>query len=332
MPAMLEINGLTKHFPLTRGFPKRTRGWLKAVDGMDFTVQPGETFGLVGESGCGKSTLGKTILGLYQPTAGTVRFQGQVISGVSKAAARQVRRQLQYVYQDPGASLNPWWTVGWSLREPLRVHTQLSRQEIAERVEEMIMAVGLAPHHLQRYPHEFSGGQQRRLALARILVLNPRLVIFDEPTAGLDVSVQATILRLLQELKERFNLTYLFISHDLGIVRLMCDRVTVMYLGHIMETGPTEAIFQAPAHPYTQALLAAVPKPEIGPWQGTLLQDEPPRPDALPSGCRFRLRCPSAQDDPCAQSEPTLQEVAQGHMVACHFAPRTLALVPGQAA
>ena len=191
------------------------------------------------------------------------------------------------------------------------------------RVEEMSTAVGLAPDHLQRYPHEFSGGQQRRLALARILVLQPRLVIFDEPTAGLDVSVQATILRLLQELKERFALTYLFISHDLGIVRLMCDRVTVMYLGHMVETGPTETIFQAPAHPYTQALLAAVPKPEIGPWHGTLLQGEPPRPDALPSGCRFRLRCPYAQDDPCAQSEPTLQELAPGHMVACHFAPRT---------
>jgi len=199
----------------------------RAIDGVNFT-QPGTTFGLVGESGCGKSTLGKTILGIYQPTTGEVRFQRQVISGLSKDATRQVRREIQYVYQDAGASLDPWWTVGRSLREPLEVHTQLSRPEIQERVEEMVTAVGLALHHLQRYPHEFSGGQQRRLALARILVLQPRLIIFDEPTTGLDVSVQATILRLFQELKERFALTYLFISHDLGTIRLICDRVTVV--------------------------------------------------------------------------------------------------------
>jgi oligopeptide/dipeptide ABC transporter ATP-binding protein len=200
-----------------------------------------------------------------------------------------------------------------------------------DRVEEMVTAVGLAPHHLQRYPHEFSGGQQRRLALARILVLQPRLIIFDEPTAGLDVSVQATILNLFQELKERFALTYVFISHDLGIIRLMCDRVTVMYLGTVVETGPTEAIFDAPAHPYTQALLAAVPGTEVGVWEGTLLQGEPPRPDALPSGCRFRLRCPYAQDDPCAQHEPALAELMPGQHVACHRVPRTAVAAPGHA-
>jgi len=257
MPAILEVNGLMKHFPITRGFPKRTVGWLRAVDGVNFTVQAGETFGLVGESGCGKSTLGKTILGLYQPTAGTVCLQGRVISGLAKAAARQVRRELQYVYQDPGASLNPWWPVGWSLREPLRVHTRLSRQEIAARVEEMITAVGLTPHHLQRYPHEFSGGQQRRLALARILVLNPRLVIFDEPTAGLDVSVQATILRLLQELKERFRLTYLFISHDLRVVRALASEIIVMRRGKVVESGEARAVFHTPRNDYTRALFAA---------------------------------------------------------------------------
>ena len=320
MDAILEAKNLTKHFPIRRGFPKRVVGALRAVDAVNFTVQPGATFGLVGESGCGKSTLGKTILGIHQPSSGEVRFQGRTISGLSKTAMRQVRRQLQYVYQDPGASLDPWWTAGRSLREPLRVHTQLRRGEIRDRVEEMITAVGLAPYHLSRYPHEFSGGQQRRLALARILVLQPSLIIFDEPTAGLDVSVQATILNLFQELKQRFDLTYLFISHDLGIVRLMCDRVTVMYLGKVVETGPTEAIFEAPAHPYTQALLAAVPKPEVGPWKDVLLQGEPPRPDALPSGCRFRLRCPYAREDPCARVEPPLLEMAPEHHVACHFA------------
>lgn len=302
---------------------RRVVGWLRAVDGVDFTINTGETFGLVGESGCGKSTLGKTLLGLYQPTAGTVRLQGEVISNLPSAAARRVRRTIQYVHQDPGAALDPWWPVGRSLREPLAVHTDLSRAEIQERVEAMTLAVGLEPHHLQRYPHEFSGGQQRRLALARILVLQPRLVIFDEPTAGLDVSVQATILRLLHDLKERFHLTYLFIAHDLSIIRLMCDRVTVMYLGTIVETGPTERVFQEPAHPYTRALLAAVPKPEVGPWEGSVLQGEPPRPEALPAGCRFRPRCPLAQDDPCAQREPTLHEVRAGHLVACHFAPST---------
>jgi oligopeptide/dipeptide ABC transporter ATP-binding protein len=329
METILEVKDLTKHFPIMRGFPKRAVGALRAVDGVSFRVQAGETFGLVGESGCGKSTLGKTMLGLYQPTAGEVRFQGQTLSGLSKVATRQVRRELQYVYQDPGASLDPWWTVGRSLHEPLRVHTRLSRGERQDRVEEMVTAVGLAPHHLQRYPHEFSGGQQRRLALARILVLQPRLIIFDEPTAGLDVSVQATILNLFQELKERFALTYVFISHDLGIIRLMCDRVTVMYLGAVVETGPTEAIFDAPAHPYTQALLAAVPRPEVGAWEGILLQGEPPRPDALPSGCRFRLRCPYVQEDPCARREPALTEFRPGHHVACHRAQRPAGTVSG---
>jgi oligopeptide/dipeptide ABC transporter ATP-binding protein len=331
METILEVKDLTKHFPIMRGFPKRAVGALRAVDGVSFQVQAGETFGLVGESGCGKSTLGKTMLGLYQPTTGEVRFQGQTLSGLSKAATRQVQRELQYVYQDPGASLDPWWTVGRSLHEPLRVHTRLSRGERQDRVEEMVTAVGLAPHHLQRYPHEFSGGQQRRLALARILVLQPRLIIFDEPTAGLDVSVQATILNLFQELKERFALTYVFISHDLGIIRLMCDRVPVMYLGTVVETGPTRAIFDTPTHPYTQALLAAVPTPEVGDWEGTLLQGEPPRPDALPSGCRFRLRCPYTQDDPCAQHEPALVELMSGQHVACHRAPRPAVAASGHA-
>jgi oligopeptide/dipeptide ABC transporter ATP-binding protein len=320
MDMLLEVKELKKYFPITRGVLRRVVGWIKAVDGVSFAVPSGEIFGLVGESGCGKSTLGKTILGIYQPSAGAVCFQGRVISGLPAAEARRVRREIQYVYQDPGASLDPWWTVGRSLREPLHVHTRLSRAEIQARVAAVLTAVGLEPHHLRRYPHEFSGGQQRRLALARILILNPSLIIFDEPTAGLDVSVQATILRFFRELKDEFTLTYIFISHDLSIIRLMCHRVAVMYLGAIVETGPTEAIFQSPKHPYTQALLAAVPKPEVGPWEGVLLQGEPPRPDDVPSGCRFRLRCPYAQPDPCARLEPRLEEIVPGHAVACHLA------------
>jgi oligopeptide/dipeptide ABC transporter ATP-binding protein len=316
--APLEVRELKKYFPVTRGFLKRILGWLKAVEGVSLSVAPGEIFGLVGESGCGKSTLG-----LHRPTAGEVRFEGRTVSHLPAEEVRGVRREIQYVYQDPGASLDPWRTVGRSIREPLVVHTALSRPDIRHRVEEIMAAVGLEPHHLQRYPHEFSGGQQRRLALACTLVLNPRLIIFDEPTAGLDVSVQATILRFFKQMQGKFHLAYLFISHDLGIIRLMCDRVTVMYLGAIVESGPTEAIFRVPTHLYTQALLAAVPKPEVGPWEGTLLQGEPPWPDSIPSGCRFRLRCPYAKDDPCAQLEPFPLEVSPGHVVACHLGDKS---------
>jgi oligopeptide/dipeptide ABC transporter ATP-binding protein len=291
--AILEVHGLKKHFPMARGLFKRVGGWVHAVDGVSFAVAPGESFGLVGESGCGKSTLGKTILGICRPTAGAVRFRGRVISGLPKAQARQVRREIQYVYQDPGASLAPGGR--WAA------------------------ACGSPCECTRGCPGRRSGNGWR-LALARTLVLNPRLIIFDEPTAGLDVSVQATILRLFKDLQARFALTYLFISHDLGIVRLMCDRVAVMYLGVIVESGPTEAIFRAPRHPYTRALLAAVPKPEVGPWEGAVLPGEPPRPEAVPSGCRFRLRCPYAQPEPCAGGEPALAEVEPGHLVACHFA------------
>jgi oligopeptide/dipeptide ABC transporter ATP-binding protein len=314
---VLEISDLVVDFDTDDGV-------VEAIDHLALTVREGEILGLVGESGCGKSTLGKTILGIYHPSTGEVRFQGRVISGLPTAEARHVRREIQYIYQDPGASLDPWWTVGRSLREPLHVHTRLSRAEIQARVEAVLTAVGLEPSHLRRYPHEFSGGQQRRLALARILVLNPSLIIFDEPTAGLDVSVQATILRFFRKLKDEFKLTYIFISHDLSIIRLMCQRVAVMYLGVIVETGPTEAIFQSPKHPYTQALLAAVRRPEVGPWEGVLLQGEPPRSDDVPSGCRFRLRCPYAQPNPCARLEPRLEDIEPGHAVACHLAHHEL--------
>ena len=320
---ILQVQHVKKYFPLRHGLLKRRVGWLRAVDGVSFHLYAGEIFGLVGESGCGKSTLGKTILGLYRPTEGSVAFQGRIISNLPAKEARAVRREIQYVYQDPGASLDPWWTVGHALREPLIVHTTLSRREIQARVEAMIQAVGLETAHLARYPHEFSGGQQRRLGLARVLMLNPRLIIFDEPTSGLDVSVQATMLKLFKELKERFQLTYIFISHDLSVIRLMCHRVAVMYLGIIVELGSTEEIFAAPRHPYTRALLAAIPRPVVeadAEEDTVLLEGEPPSPTQLPSGCRFRLRCPLAREDPCARHEPPLAEVAPGHWVACHFA------------
>jgi oligopeptide/dipeptide ABC transporter ATP-binding protein len=319
--AILEVQNLKKYFPIVGGLLKRRIGWLRAVDGVSFVVRRGEIFGLVGESGCGKTTLGKTILGLYSTNGGVVRFQGRTISNLPAKEARAVRREIQYVYQDSGASLDPWWTVGRTLREPLVVHTTLSRRDIQRRVAEIITAVGLEPEHLSRYPHEFSGGQQRRLGLARVLTLNPRLIIFDEPTSGLDVSVQATVLKLFKDLKARFHLTYVFISHDLSVIRMMCQRVAVMYLGVIVELGATEAIFESPRHPYTRALLAAIPQPVVQPEaEEVFLEGEPPSPEQLPTGCRFRPRCPRAQEDPCARFEPPLLETTPGHWVACHFA------------
>lgn len=317
---ILEAQQLKKYFSVRSPLLRRHLGWIRALDGVSFSVHQGEIFGLVGESGCGKSTLGKTLLGIYQPTAGAVIFKGRKISNLPKREAKKVRREIQYVYQDPGASLDPWWTIERTLREPLVIHTKLSRIEMRERVVKMLQAVGLEEEHLSRYPHEFSGGQQRRLALARILTLNPDLIIFDEPTSGLDVSVQATILKLFQDLQQQFNMTYLFISHDLSVVRMMCHRVAVMYLGIIVEMGPTEEIFEHPKHPYTKALLAAIPKPVVNPDQeDIILEGEPPSPEHLPSGCRFRLRCPYAEDDPCALQEPPLEHINEAHQVACHF-------------
>jgi len=285
---------------------------------VSFDLMPGEVFGLVGESGCGKSTLGKTIMGINQPTAGEIRFEGQQIDRLSPAARRAVRRSLQYAYQDPGASLDPRWKIGSSLREPLMIHTELDATARDQRIRSILEAVGLPDTHLELYPHEISGGQQRRVGLARILTLHPKVVILDEPTSGLDVSVQATVLALFRDLRERFALTYMLISHDLAVVRTMCSRVAVMYLGRIVETGPTEEIFERPRHPYTRSLLAAIPK--IGGARVTRnfwLQGEPPDPANLPSGCRFRTRCPKATDL-CAKEDPAPRPLSQA-LVACHF-------------
>jgi oligopeptide/dipeptide ABC transporter ATP-binding protein len=315
---LLELVDLTRHFPVRDAFGRRT-GWVRAVDGVSLAVWPGETLGLVGESGCGKSTLGKTVMGIHAPTAGDIRFGGREIGRLPAPARRAIAKDLQYVYQDPGASLDPRWKVVHSLHEPLKIHTRLTRAERDEQVRAILAAVGLPGAHLDLYPHELSGGQQRRVGLARILTLRPRMVILDEPTSGLDVSVQASVLKLFRSLQETFALTYVFISHDLAVVRAMCARIAVMYLGRIVELGDTATVFEAPRHPYTRSLLAAVPR--IGGRRVTLdfsLEGEPPNPRDVPSGCRFRTRCPLVQAR-CAAEEPTLRHV-DGRQVACHFA------------
>jgi oligopeptide/dipeptide ABC transporter ATP-binding protein len=315
---LLQVCDLRKYFPINNVVGRRV-GWLKALDDVSFAVRPGETLGIVGESGCGKSTLGKTLMGIHRAMQGEIRFEGRDIAGLPDGERRSVARHLQYVYQDPGASLDPRWKIRRSLHEPLVIHTRLSAAERDERVRRILRAVGLPPGHLDLYPHELSGGQQRRVGLARILTLQPTLVILDEPTSGLDVSVQATVLKLFRALQESFALTYLFISHDLSVVRMMCDRVAVMYLGRIVELGETEAIFETPRHPYTRSLLAAIPR--IGGRRVTeefWLEGEPPDPGNLPGGCRFRMRCPLAEEV-CAAEEPGLREVAAGHGAACHM-------------
>ncbi|HEX9818313.1 MAG TPA: oligopeptide/dipeptide ABC transporter ATP-binding protein [Methylomirabilota bacterium] len=317
-PPLLELVELVRHFPVRNAFGRRT-GWIRAVDGVSLAVYPGETIGLVGESGCGKSTLGKTVMGIHAPTAGDIRFAGREIGRLPPRQRRAIARDLQYVYQDPGASLDPRWKVLHSLHEPLKIHTRLSHAEREQQVRAILAAVGLPDAHLDHYPHELSGGQQRRVGLARILTLRPRMVILDEPTSGLDVSVQASVLKLVRALQETFALTYVFISHDLAVVRAMCARIAVMYLGKLVEVGDTALVFEAPRHPYTRSLLAAVPR--IGGRRVTLdfaLEGEPPNPRDVPSGCRFRTRCPLVQDR-CAAEEPPLREV-DGRRVACHFA------------
>ncbi len=315
---LLEVVDLARHFPVRDAFGRRV-GSLRAVDGVSLSVAPGETLGLVGESGCGKSTLGKTVMGIYTPTAGDIRFVGREIGRLPRPERRRVAKDLQYVYQDPGASLDPRWKIVHSLHEPLKIHTSLSRAERDREVRAILSAVGLPDAHLDLYPHELSGGQQRRVGLARILTLRPRLVILDEPTSGLDVSVQASVLKLFRSLQQTFALTYVFISHDLAVVRAMCARIAVMYLGKIVELGDTAAVFERPRHPYTQSLLAAVPL--IGARrisQEFRLAGEPPNPRDVPSGCRFRTRCPLAEAR-CTAEEPALR-VVDGRAVACHVA------------
>ena len=322
---LLSVNNLVKYFPITRGiiFQKQIAA-VHAVDDISFNIRRGETLGLVGESGCGKSTTGRTILQLYRPTSGSVVFDGVELVTLNREELRKMRRQMQMIFQDPYASLNPRMTVGEIIGEPLIVHKIANQKEVNERVEHLLELVGLSPAFANRYPHEFSGGQRQRIGVARALALQPSFIVCDEPISALDVSIQAQVVNLLEDLQSQFNLTYLFVAHDLSMVRHISDRVAVMYLGTIVELTERNELYLNPLHPYTQALLSAVPIPDPvadAKRRRTILQGDVPSPVNPPSGCRFRTRCPIAEAA-CAESRPESRELKPAHFVACHFADR----------
>ncbi len=321
---LLEVKDLKKYFPVKRGIFRRTVAHVKAVDGVSFFIKEGETLGLVGESGCGKTTTGRVILKLIEPTAGQVilRRDNQAVD-LAKLRLRQLkplRREMQIIFQDPYSSLNPRMTIGDIIAEPLVVHNVAKGKEREARVRELLEAVGLNPNYMKRYPHEFSGGQRQRIGIARALALDPKLIICDEPVSALDVSIQAQVINLLQDLQKEFGLTYLFIAHDLSVVRHISDRIAVMYLGRIVEMAETEKIFTVPKHPYTEALLSAVPVPDPEFHRDRIiLKGDVPSPVNPPSGCHFHPRCPYAQAI-CSQKVPELTDIGGGHFASCHFA------------
>ncbi|MCO5126526.1 MAG: dipeptide ABC transporter ATP-binding protein [Rhodobacteraceae bacterium] len=324
---LVEVKGLKMYFPITAGVLRRKVGDVKALDGISFDIFEGETLGLVGESGCGKSTCGRVILRLYAPTAGSIRIDGTEIAEADNQTLRPLRPSMQMVFQDPQASLNPRMTVAAIIGEPLDEHTQLSKTEKLDRIYELMDAVGLNRNFANRYPHEFSGGQRQRIGIARALALNPKFIVCDEPIAALDVSIQAQVVNLLEDLQDRLGLTYLFISHDLSMVRHIADRVAVMYLGRIAELAPRDALYDRPLHPYTQALLSAVPEPDPGietDRKRIILTGDVPSPANPPKGCNFCTRCPRVMDV-CRDIKPDLAEIEPGRFVACHLYETTAA-------
>ena len=324
--AFVDVRDLKMYFPLTRGIVmQRLVGYIRAVDGVSFTIKRGQTLGLVGESGSGKTTIGRTLIRLYRPSAGQVNFDGLNLVTLPREQLRVVRQRVQMIFQDPFASLNPRFTIGSLIAEPMHIYKVASSAEIYERTVELLRVVGLRPEYIDRYPHEFSGGQRQRIAVARALSINPEFVIADEPVSALDVSVRAQVLNLLQRLQQQFNLTYLFVSHDLSVVRHVADRIAVMYLGKIVELANRDELYAAPKHPYTKALLSAVPIPDPKiekRRRRIILSGDLPSPIKIPSGCRFHTRCPMVQSI-CREIEPALVvKDGREHYAACHFAER----------